>query len=246
MDTADKVAIVTGAGRGIGKRIAERLAMEGVRVALADIDREAAEGLAEYLRKSFKVDTASKRTDVRKKSDLVDMALTRFGRIDVLVNSAGVMVPSAFSDITAEQWDDVMASNLRGVFLTCQSVMPIMKSQRQGAILNMDSITGKIGGLASGAHYAVSKAGVHCLTIVLAREMAPFAVRVNALAPGLVNTSLLRVLSDEVKTSLAAGYPLKRLANVEDVAEAALFLLSDKAKHITGEILDVNGGLLMD
>jgi 3-oxoacyl-[acyl-carrier protein] reductase len=245
----EKVAVITGAGQGLGRRMAETLAREGASIVVSDINLQTAEDTADHLVKSFGVGSLAKPTDIRKKEDvddLVSSAMNEFGRIDILINSAGVMQPAAVEEITPEQWDNVMAINLRGVFLTCQSVTPIMKKNKSGTILNMGSIAGKVGGIASGVHYAVSKAGVHCLTIAFARELAPFGVRVNALAPGPVDTSLLNAFNLETKRSLASNCPLGRLADADDIAQAAMFLVSDQARHITGEILDVNGGILMD
>lgn len=245
----DKVGIITGAGQGIGKRMAECLAREGASIVISDINRQAADSTADQLRNTFGTGSISVPADVQEKGevdDLIAAAMAEYGRIDFLINNAGVMLPSAIEEVTPQQWDMVMNINLRGAFFTCQAVTPIMKQNKKGAILNMGSIAGKVGGIASGIHYAVSKAGIHCLTIAFARDLAPFGVRVNALAPGPVDTSLLNVFTPETRQSLADNCPLGCLAKPDDIAEAALFLLSDKAGHITGEIMDINGGILMD
>jgi len=244
-----KVAVVTGSAQGIGKGIAKSLAAEGASIIVSDINATNASTTAREIKEIFDATTLSFETDVKKKTEidaLVEYTLEHLGKIDILVNNAGIMYQTKVADLTEREWDDVLDVNLRGVFFCCQSVSPVMKQQKKGSILNMASIAGKIGGIASGAHYAVSKAGVICLTKVFARELAPFGVTVNALAPGPVDTTLIDAFPSEVRESFSRNCPLGRIADVEDIAEAALFLLSDGAKHITGEILDVNGGLLMD
>lgn len=244
-----KAAIVTGSAHGIGKGIARGLAKEGARVVVSDIDETAASATAQSIQEDFEVISLSIKTDVRKKSDidaLVKYALDNIGKIDIFINNAGIMYQTKTQDLSEQEWDEVVNVNMRSVFFCCQSVAPIMEKQRGGGILNMASIAGKIGGIASGAHYAVSKAGVICLTKIFARELAPFGVRVNALAPGPVDTALMHTFPPEIREGFAKSCPLGKVAEVEDIVEAALFLLSDGAKHITGEILDINGGLLMD
>ena len=244
-----KVAVVRGSAQGIGKGIAKSLAAEGASIIVSDINATNASTTAREIKEIFDATTLSFETDVKKKTEidaLVEYTLEHLGKIDILVNNAGIMYQTKVADLTEREWDDVLDVNLRGVFFCCQSVSPVMKQQKRGRIVNMASIAGKIGGIASGAHYAVSKAGVICLTKVFARELAPFGVTVNALAPGPVDTTLINSFPPEVRESFSRNCPLGRIADVEDIAEAALFLLSDGAKHITGEILDVNGGLLMD
>ena len=244
-----KGAIVTGSARGIGKGIARGLSREGARVVVSDIDEAAASVTAQAIQEDFKVSSFSLKTDVTKKSDieaLVKHALDHLGEIDFLINNAGIMYQTKTQDLTGQEWDEVMNVNMRSVFFCCQSVSPIMKKQKKGGILNMASIAGKIGGIASGAHYAVSKAGVICLTKIFARELAPFGVRVNALAPGPVNTAIMQSFPPEIRKGFSKNCPLGKVAEIEDIVEASLFLLSDGANHITGEILDINGGLLMD
>ena len=245
----NKVAIVTGGGQGIGKAVAQGLASEGASVVISDINKEAAGKTAEEIEDSCQTKTFAVETDVKKKEaihNLVALAEKEFGRIDILFNSAGICKRIDIEDISEEEWDEMIDINLRGVFLCSQAVMSIMKRQQQGKILNMASLAGKVGGIAVGAHYSASKAGVICLTKSFARALGPYGITVNALAPGPVETAMIQDWPSDVREDMARQAPLGRIARTEDVAEPALFLLSDAAKHITGEILDINGGILMD
>jgi len=245
----DKVAIITGSGQGIGQSIAKALAREGASLMINDINVDAARKTAEEIKEVFRTEASFVRTDVRSREDiqnLIEFCMQHFGQIDILVNNAGICPLTKIEDITQEEWDEVLNINLRGVFFCSQAVTPIMKEQRSGNILNMASIAGKVGGIWSGVHYSVSKAGVICLTKAFARALAPFGVRVNAIAPGPIDTQMTQAFPPDARANLAQTCPLGRLGDVQDIAEAALFLLSDGSKHITGEILDVNGGLLMD
>lgn len=250
MKLSEKTAIITGGGQGIGKRIAEILAYNGIsNIVISDINGKTAKKVALELERKFNLNADYKAINIIQKDDidrLVDDTKNRFGSIDILVNCAGVLYQRELEEITEKEWDEVLNVNLRGTFFCCQAVTPIMKKLQSGTILNLASIAGKVGGLSSGAHYAISKAGVICLTKIFARELAPFGVRVNALAPGPVDTPMLQAFPLDIRESLSKDCPLGRLADVDDIAEAALFLISDHAKHITGEILDINGGLLMD
>lgn len=244
-----KVSIITGGGQGIGKVIAHRLASQGAAVVISDINLETARSTAEEIESSLNRRTAYMRTDVKRRDEvheLVDLAVKKFDRVDILVNNAGICALTPIEDISEEEWDDMIDVNLRGVFFCSQAVTPIMKRQRQGRILNMASLAGKVGGLAVGPHYAASKAGVICLTKSFAKALAPFGVTVNTLAPGPVDTAMTKAFPQQVRESFINQCPLGRLADAEDIAQAAVFLLSDEAKHITGATLDVNGGLLMD
>jgi len=244
-----KVAIVTGGGQGIGKAVAQGLASEGASVVISDINMEAASETAKEIEESLQVKALAIQTDVKKKDDihsLVGVAEKEFGKIDILFNSAGICKRIDIEDISEEEWNHMIDINLRGVFLCSQAVMPIMKRQQQGRILNMASLAGKVGGIAVGAHYSASKAGVICLTKSFARALGPYGITVNALAPGPVETAMIQDWPQDVRDDMARQAPLGRIAQTEDVAEPALFLLSDAAKHITGETLDINGGILMD
>jgi len=245
----DRVAIITGSGRGIGKEIARLLAAEGASVVVSDINLDTARETTKEIESSFKTEVRLIQSDVKKRRDitnLIESTVREFGQIDILVNNAGIMYPTKIEDISEEEWDEVLDVNLRGVFFCSQAVSPFMKERRQGGILNIASVAGKIGGVASGAHYSVSKAGVICLTQMFAKVLAPFGVRVNAIAPGPVDTAMGQLFSPQQREDLVKMCPLGRFADTGDIAEAALFLLSDGAKHITGEIMDVNGGMFMD
>jgi len=250
MKFSNRTALITGGGQGIGKKIAEILAINRIsNIVIGDISKNRAQQVASELMRNFDLNAEGKRINVIEKSDiekLVSETNARYGSVDVLVNCAGVLFKREIKDITEHEWDEVMNVNLRGTFFCCQAVTPLMKKQQRGTILNLASIAGKVGGLSSGAHYAISKAGVICLTKIFARELAPFGVRVNALAPGPVDTAMLMAFPKETREKLSKDCPLGKLADVDDIAQAALFLISDSAKHITGEILDINGGLLMD
>lgn len=248
-----QVAIVTGAARGIGRGIASRLTQEGAHVVIADIDLEGAQKTASVVeakgRRALTI-----RTDVSKSVDidhLVNLTLESFGRIDILINNAGVFqgVPDGqpVAAISEEDWDRVMAVNLKGVFLCSKAVTRVMKIQRSGNVVNIASLAGKLGGTVSGANYAVSKAGVICLTKCLAKECAPYGIRVNAIAPGQIESPMTEmVFQYRPRENIEAVIPLHRLGRPEDIAKAVVFLVSDEADYLTGEILDVNGGMFMD
>ena len=240
----DRTAIVTGGGQGIGRAICGIFAEEGASVVVADIDESNARETARQLNRSGHRARAV-RADVSVGAEinaLVDGTLRDLGRVDILVNNAGLAVFRSVEACTEEEWDRVMAVNLKGPFLLAKAVMPAMKAQKAGAVINLASVAGKTGGVVSGAPYSVSKAGIECLTKSLARELAPHGVRVNAIAPGIIDTAL----TANHDQSFVDAIPLGGKGEPRDVAEAALFLASDRSKHITGEILDVNGGLLMD
>lgn len=240
----DRTAIVTGGGQGIGRAICGIFAEEGASVVVADIEESNAEETARQLNRNGHRARAV-RTDVSvgaEISALVDETVRDLGRVDILVNNAGLALFRSVEQCTEEEWDRVMAVNLKGPFLLAKAVLPRMKAQKSGAVINLASVAGKTGGVVSGAPYSVSKAGIECLTKSLARELAPHGVRVNAIAPGIIDTAL----TAHHDQSFVDAIPLGGKGEPRDVAEAALFLASDRSRHITGEILDVNGGLLMD
>jgi len=242
----NRVAIVTGGARGIGRSIAAALGREGARVVVADL-AEAPEGC------NKEADEASGlrilHTDVSSKKQvdgMVETVLEEFGRIDILVNNAGVCEMCPFLELTEQKWDRMMDANLKSVFLCSQAVIPVMKKQHSGRIINISSIAAKTGGLLVGAHYSVSKAGIICLTKCLAREFACHGINVNAVVPAITETRMMETFTPEQIEGVRKGIPLGRLAAPEDIAETVVFLASDKASFITGEAVNVNGGSLME
>ena len=248
MSLMNKVSIVTGGAQGLGKAIALELARKGSHLVIGDVNLEAAQRVTEEVhalgRRSLalKVDVSNAR-DV---SEMADRVVKEFGRIDILINNAGICQVVTIEKMSEEDWDRVMAINLKGVFLCSKAVMCVMKKQRSGRIVNMGSLAGKVGGIATGANYSVSKAGVMCFTKALARELAPYGVTVNAVAPGVIETDMTRGITQGDFTNYLKTIPLGTIGSAEDVAYAVTFLASDEARYITGETLDVNGGMLMD
>ena len=175
-------------------------------------------------------------------SNMVNETLKKFGKIDILVNNAGIIELRSIFDITEKQWDRIMNVNLKGTFLCSRAVMGTMVKNKTGKIINIASDAGKTGSTLPAAHYAASKAGIICLTKSLARELSTFGIRVNAVSPGLIGTDM----TTDIIARRGANIPAGRIGKAEDVAKAVLFLASDDADYITGEILDVNGGLVMD
>lgn len=243
-----KVSLITGASSGIGKAVALALAREGAKVAInykSNLEGalEVEEKIKAMGRKAVVV-----RADVAKSDQVEQMVETvtgNFGEIDILVNNAGITKMGKVEEITEEDWDAVIDANLKGTFLCCRAVIRSMKRRKSGKIVNISSTAAKIGGTNSAASYAAAKGGVSSFTIHLAKEILPYNVSVNAVAPGGIDTPLLDIYGPEGKETLAKSSPLG-LGRPEDVAEAVLFLVSEKADFITGEILDVNGGSLMD
>ncbi len=248
MGLEGRVAIVTGGARGIGKAIGTALAKEGVDIVVADIDLPTAEETAQAI-EALGVEALALRVDVADRESvqrMVEAVLERFGRIDILVNNAGICPLRPFEEISEEEWDRVLDVNLKGAFLCSQAVGKVLRRNGWGRIINIASVAGQIGGVKVGAHYADSTGGMIAMTLCLARHYARYGITVNAIAPATVATDMIRDWSEEDKRELVASIPLGRLGQPEDVAAAVVFLASDAASFITGEVLDVNGGFLMD
>jgi len=248
MKLKNRVAIITGGAKGIGKAIALTLVREGARVALVDIDQEGLEALKHEIEKNGGEGFAlpcdiSKSRDV---NEMVNQAFRKCGRIDILINNAGIIRRGTIETVTEEDWDRVIEVNLKGTFNCCRAVVAIMKQQGYGKIVNISSIAGKMGDITSAPGYGSSKAAVDSLTKTLARQLARYGINVNAVSPHAIETEMSAQWSEERRKEIIASIPLGRLGKPEDVAEAVLFLASDSASFITGEILDVNGGALMD
>ena len=242
-----KVALITGGGRGIGRATAVRLARDGVRIALNYKGNVAAAEEAKRLVEAAGSTAALIQGDVSQdgEAERVMKETLAFGegRIDVLVNNAGITRDNLLLRMSAEEWDAVLDLNLRGTFLVTKAAMRPMMKQRGGRIVNVASIAGVVGN-AGQANYSAAKAGIIGFTKTVAREMASRNITVNAVAPGFVPTDLTDVLSQEVKDALMKQIPLGRFGSVEDIANAIAFLASDEASYITGQVLIVDGGMV--
>ncbi len=248
MDTGldGKVAIVTGGSGGIGLASARALAAEGARIVLGDLDGDAVARAAGELGSDV---AAAAAVDVTRPDDaqrLVDTALERFGRLDVLVASAGIHRATRLDQLSPEEWDQLLAVNLRGVFLTAQAALRVLVPQQSGRIVTLGSLAGQVGGLAASAAYAASKGGVIALTKSLARYAGPYGITANCINPGIIDSPMTAGWSDEERARLSAGTPMGRLGTTGEVAAAVVFLASSGASFVNGAHLDVNGGLLMD
>jgi len=248
MRLKDRVAIVTGAAKGIGKAVAWIFVREGAKVVLVNLEKARLEALQEEIRKKGGRALAVP-CDVSKASEvkqMVDQVQRVFGRIDILVNNAGIIRRGTIETVTEEDWDHVIAVNLKGPFNCSKAVVDIMKKQGYGKIVNVSSIAGKMGDITSAPGYGPSKAGLDALTKTLARQLATYGIHVNGVAPHAIETEMSAEWSPEKRKAIVDAIPLKRLGKPKDVAEAVLFLASESAAFITGEIIDVNGGALMD
>jgi len=247
MTHTGKCAIVTGAAKGIGLGIAARLAREGAKVALCDLNEQKAREEAEKL-KTEGLEAIALAVDVAKVSDLKKMAeqvYERFHGLDILVNNAGILDSSSILDMTEEAWDRVLAVNLKSVFFASQAAIPYLKKSPAPRIVNLSSLAGRMGGYETALSYSASKGGILSLTMGMARQLAPFGITVNALCPGTTQTDIITQWSAEKIAGLKARVPLGRLGSIADMAAAVAFLTGDEAGFITGLFLDVNGGMYM-
>lgn len=243
-----KVAIVTGAGRGMGRAVALRLAAGGASVAINDLRLEDAQRVADELQssgaKSLAVEgDVTDNGDVRR---VVNRTIDALGAVHILINNAGVLRPTPVIDIEEDEWDFVVGVNLKGTYLCSRAVLPAMRDQGWGRIVNFSSTAGKNVSTVGGAHYTAAKAGILGFTRHLAKEEAGHGITVNSVCPGLIDTEMVRdTISDARADAYAASFPIQRLGQPEEVAELVAFLASDRASYITGASLDINGGDLM-
>ena len=247
MDLTGKVALVTGASRGIGQAVAVELAKAGADVIVNYIGNEAVaqetvEKVEALGRKALKI-----KADVGNADEvqaMVDEAHAAFGHIDVLVNNAGITRDGLLIRMKDSDWDDVLNINLKGVYLVSKAVAKLMVKQRSGRIINMTSVSGVTGNVGQ-ANYAAAKAGVIGLTKTCAKELAARGITVNAVAPGFIETAMTDVLPEKIKEGIAATVPLDRMGQPEEIAGVVTFLASDFASYITGQVLNVDGGMVM-
>jgi 3-oxoacyl-[acyl-carrier protein] reductase len=244
-DFDGRVAIVTGAARGLGRAAARRLYERGASVAVNVRDIDRAEEVAESLGdRAFPVpgDVAA----VGKPDEIARRTLEKFGRIDILVNNAAVAETTRFPDLSADEWREALEVNLTAPFLLTKAVLPAMQSQRYGRIVNVSSSAGRMVSTLGGAHYTASKAGLLGLTRAAAKELGKFGITVNAVCPGMIDTELTREsATPEFLERLAAGFPIPRLGTSLEVADLICFAASEAAGYITGAAFDINGGDLM-
>lgn len=242
-----KTALVTGAARGIGKAIALKFAAEGANVAFTDlvIDENGKQTEEELLALGVKAKGyASNAADFEQSAQVVNQVKEEFGSIDILVNNAGITKDGLMLRMTEAQWDAVIGVNLKSAFNFIHACTPIMMRQRGGSIINMASVVG-VHGNAGQANYAASKAAMIALAKSVAQEMGPKGVRANAIAPGFIDTAMTQALSDEVRKEWTSKIPLRRGGTVEDIASSALFLASDMSSYISGQVIQVDGGMNM-
>ena len=239
-----KVAVITGASRGIGRSIALALASKGAKIVAVDLDLAATESVVAEL-KSLGAEAVAVEGNVTKAADaekMIDTAVESFGRVDILVNNAGIARDQLLMRMKRSDWDLVLEVNLTGAFTCTQAVLRPMMRQRSGRIISISSVVGQMGN-AGQANYAASKAGLIGFSRAIAREVASRNVTVNVVAPGLIDTDMTRALPESVQRDWLSKVPLGRFGTPEDVAAAVAFLASDEAAYITGQVLAVNGGM---
>jgi len=241
-----KIAIVTGASRGIGRSISLALSAAGATIVAMDMDQAATDAVVAELKAAggTAIAVVGNVTVPADAENMIDVAVKEFGRVDILVNNAGITRDNIFIRMKDEDWDAVMTVNLKGAFLCSRAASKSMVKQRSGRIINIASVVGQMGN-AGQANYCASKAGLIGLTKSNARELAKRNITVNAVAPGFIATAMTDALSDKVKAELTAQIPLERLGSAEDIANAVLFLAAESSGYITGHVLSVNGGMYM-
>jgi NAD(P)-dependent dehydrogenase (short-subunit alcohol dehydrogenase family) len=243
----NQVAIITGAAQGMGAAIAKRFAQEGAKGVVTDINGEKAEQVAAQINADGNRAVAIK-ADVTKENEvaqLVQATLDHYGSISILINNAGILFPTRVDDVTKSEWDLVLDVNLNGTFLCSKAVLPIMKQNRFGRIVNMSSSAGRSVSTLGGVHYTTAKAGVLGFTRALAKEVAAFGITVNAVCPGLIDTEMAREnCTPERLREYEESFPISRLGTPDEVAKLMVFLAAD-ATYITGASIDINGGDLM-
>lgn len=245
MDFSGKTVVVTGSTRGLGKAIAEKFAQSGANVILNGTSKTVFQTEQEFLQKGYHVKAVEGDISIPEKAqELIDTAVKTYGTVDVLVNNAGVIRDKLMMKMSEEDWDTVLDINLKGAFLCTKAITKLMMKKRQGSIINITSVVGVMGN-AGQANYAASKAGMIGFTKSVAKELGAWGITCNAIAPGFIETDMSDQLSDEIKERYMAVIPLKRAGTPSEVADAVAFLASEKAKYITGQVMHIDGGMVM-
>lgn len=248
MKSAQRIALVTGSARGIGKATAIALARKGVMPLIADINRPAAEATAAEIGQATGINALAYPVDLSKAPEivaLVDTIVARHGRLDILVNNAGILTSTQYAEVTEEEWDRVMNINLKSLFFLTREAMRPMCAQGWGRVVSLSSMAGRSGGISAGTAYVAAKAAVIGLTRHLARQVAKNGVTVNAVAPGTIQTEMLDAFTEADLEAIRKTILVGRLGKPEEIAETIAFLASDAAAFITGAVIDVNGGNYM-
>jgi NAD(P)-dependent dehydrogenase (short-subunit alcohol dehydrogenase family) len=244
-DFKNKVALITGGSRGIGRSCAELLAKNGCSVIINyHSNKSAADNVIESVKK-LGIKAASFKADVTQTEEIkamVDFTIREFGKIDILINSAGICEVVPYDEITEQKWDLTLDTNLKGLFFCCQSVLKHMKEKKSGKIINIASTAGQMGGFIVGMNYSASKAGVICLTKSLSKDSIKYGIHVNCVAPGLIDTEMTDAYPADKVNTMVSNIPIGRLGTAEEVAKGIVFLASDAASYIVGTTLYINGG----
>lgn len=247
MNNNGKIAVVTGGASGIGRAIVLKLCQNGYSVAVIYNSSEA-EALSLASELSFNKHTAAAiKCDVSDSAEvkkMTDTLINTLGRPSLLVNNAGIAQQKLFTDITDDDWNRMIGVNLTGTFNMCRALLPFMIHEKKGCIINISSMWGQVGGSCE-VHYSAAKAGIIGLTKALAKEVAPSGIRVNCIAPGVVDTKMMSGFSEDDKEVLCEEIPMGRIASPEEIADAAVFLASDASRYVTGQVLGVNGGMII-
>lgn len=248
MNFKGKTVLITGASRGIGRECALEFARQGASNIIIGYNKSEAQALElEAILKEQGVNALALQADIRSKTEVNLMfrrAQAAFGPVHILVNNAGISGFSLFTDITEDMWDEMMDTNIKGMYLCCKEALPDMISEKDGAIVNISSIWGQVGASCE-VHYSASKAAVIGLTKALAKELGPSNVRVNCVAPGVIQTDMLAVVDPQIQEELKEETPLMKLGTPSDIAKSVCFLCSPAASFITGQVLGVNGGFVI-
>ena len=247
LNLGGKVALITGSAQGLGEAVARYLASEGAHLSLCDINAEKGESVCQSLKDAGheSIFTGVDMEQPESIRSVVDATMNKYGRIDILINNAGICPRSSIEETSDEEWDKVLDINLKGLFIISKRVFVIMKQQQYGRIVNLSSMTIRVGGITVGAAYTASKGGIQALTKSFARHGAAYNITVNAVAPGFIATDMHAHYTEEQLEQVRQQVPLKFMGTPDDVAGLITFLVSDRARYITGATYDINGGVVM-